>query len=111
MCNFFVDVDASFRCNQVLLQWDEPHMEVKKRWNFLDQLMPLYSTQSGFYKEDFPSTSLMDKTHKLLASISSDDSVWKIITSVTSRATQTPQRRGVLIRPIEPYDSDDECVR
>ncbi|XP_044359906.1 uncharacterized protein [Triticum aestivum] len=100
-------VDASFRCNQVLLQWDEPHMEVKKRWNFLDQLMPLYSTQSGFYKEDFPSTSLMDKTHKLLASISSDDSVWKIITSVTSRATQTPQRRGVLIRPIEPYDSDD----
>ncbi|KAE8771400.1 Ninja-family protein AFP3 [Hordeum vulgare] len=93
---------GSFRYGQVLLQWDEPHLELKKHWNFLDQLMPLYSTQSRFYGETFPSTILMDKAH-----ISSGDSVLKIITSVTSRATQTRQRRGVLIRPIEPYDSDD----
>ncbi|KAF7033919.1 hypothetical protein CFC21_044986 [Triticum aestivum] len=98
-------VDASFTCNQVLLQWDTTHVEHKEHWNFLDQFMPLYSTQSRFYRQSFPSTSLMDKAHKLLASISSGDSVLKMITSVTSQATQTPQRRGVLVWPIEPYDS------
>ncbi|KAI5001396.1 hypothetical protein ZWY2020_026046 [Hordeum vulgare] len=100
-------VDASFICNQVLLQWDKSHVELKEHWNFLDQFRPLYSTQSRFYRESFPGTSLMDKAHKLLASISSGDSVLKMNTSVTSQATQTPQRRGVLVRPIERYDSDD----
>ncbi|XP_048565524.1 uncharacterized protein LOC125545570 isoform X3 [Triticum urartu] len=102
---------GSFRCGQVLLQWDKPHMEPKEHWNFLDELMPLHSTQSRFYGESLPSTSLMDKAHKLLASTSSGDSVLKMITGVTSRATQTPQRRGVLIRPIEPYDSNADIFR
>uniref|UniRef100_A0ACD5WQH4 Uncharacterized protein n=1 Tax=Avena sativa TaxID=4498 RepID=A0ACD5WQH4_AVESA len=43
--------------------------------------MPLYSTNSRFYGESFPSTSLMDKTHKLLGSISSIGSVWKKLTT------------------------------
>ncbi|KAF7033918.1 hypothetical protein CFC21_044985 [Triticum aestivum] len=98
----------SYKIGQVLLQWDKPHVELKEQWNFLDQLMPLYSTQAVLYRESFPSTSLMEKAHKLMGSISSGDSVMKIITSLPSRTTQTPQRRGVLIRPIEPYDSDDE---
>ncbi|VAH82943.1 unnamed protein product [Triticum turgidum subsp. durum] len=102
------DTYGSFRCGQVLLQWDKPHVEPKEHWNFLDELMPLHSTQSRFYGESFPSTSLMDKVHKLLASTSSGDSVLKMITGVMSRAMQTPQRRGVLIRAIEPYDSDDK---
>uniref|UniRef100_A0ACD5XIY8 Uncharacterized protein n=1 Tax=Avena sativa TaxID=4498 RepID=A0ACD5XIY8_AVESA len=60
-------LDWSFRCGRVLLQWDNPRVEP----------MPLYSTNSRFYGESFPSTSLMDKTHKLLGSISSIGSVWK----------------------------------
>ncbi|XP_044977963.1 uncharacterized protein LOC123445096 isoform X3 [Hordeum vulgare subsp. vulgare] len=102
---------GSFRCGQVLLQWDKPHVEPKEHWNFLDELMPLHSTQSRFYGESFPTTSLMDKAHKLLASNSSGDSVLKMITIITSRATQAPQRRGILIRPIEPYDSDADIFR
>jgi hypothetical protein len=85
-------------------------VELTERWNFFDQLMPLYNTKPRFYRESFPSTSLMDKAHKFLASISSGDSVWKMITSVTSQAMKTHQRRGVLTRSIEPYDSDQECV-
>ncbi|XP_044346536.1 uncharacterized protein [Triticum aestivum] len=100
-------LDASFRCNQVLIQWDEPHVELKKHRTFLDQLMPLYSTQSRFNRESLPGMRVMDKADKLLASISYGDSVWKMVTSITSRSTQTPQRRGVLIRLIKPYDSDD----
>ncbi|XP_037416284.1 uncharacterized protein LOC119278984 isoform X2 [Triticum dicoccoides] len=100
-------IDASFTCGQVLLQWYKPQVELKEHWNFLDQLMPLYSTQSGFYRESFHSTSLMEKAHKLMGS-TSGDSVMKIITSLPSRATQTPQRRGVLVQPIAPYDSHDE---
>ncbi|KAM0887665.1 hypothetical protein ACQ4PT_028871 [Festuca glaucescens] len=99
---------GSFRCGQVLLQWDKPHVEFTERWNFFDQLMPLYNTKPRFYRESFPSTSLMDKAHKILASISSGDSVWKMITSVTSQAMKTHQRRGILTRSIEPYDSDQE---
>ncbi|XP_047054778.1 uncharacterized protein LOC124660971 isoform X3 [Lolium rigidum] len=99
---------GSFRCGQVLLQWDKPHVELTERWNFFDQLMPLYNTKPRFYRESFPSTSLMDKAHKFLASISSGDSVWNMITSVTSQAMKTHQRRGVLTRSIEPYDSDQE---
>lgn len=102
---------GSFGCGQVLLQWDKPHVEPKERWNFLDQLMPLYSTQSRFYSEKFPNIGLMDKALKLLASISSGDSILKMapwIKPVTNRATQTSQRRGILIRPIGPYDSNVE---
>ncbi|XP_037416285.1 uncharacterized protein LOC119278985 [Triticum dicoccoides] len=80
----------SYKIGQVLLQWDKPHVELKEQWNFLDQLMPLYSTQAVFYRESFPSTSLMEKAHKLMGSISSGDSVMKIITSLPSRTTQTP---------------------
>jgi hypothetical protein len=86
-------------------------VELKEHWNFLDQLMPLYSTKSRFYTESFPGTSLMDKAHKLLASISSGNSVSKMITSGMSQVSLTPERRGVLIRPIGPDDSDDEYVR
>jgi hypothetical protein len=86
-------------------------VDLRERWNFLDQFMPLHSAKSRLYGERYPSKSLMDKDHKLMASISSGDSVWKMIASVTSQVTQATQRRGILIWPVEPYDSDDECVR
>jgi len=77
---------TEFNTNQtarpVHLILDRPNVELRKRrWDLLEQLMPLYSCQQKSNKSVLPTMHLMSE--------------------------QTRRRGGVLIEPLEPDDSDE----
>ena len=68
----------------VHLVMDRPNVELRKRgWDLLEQLMPLYSCQRKLNKSVLPTMRLM---------------------------SEQTRRRGVLIEPLEPDDSDERCI-
>ncbi|KAL6908137.1 hypothetical protein ACP4OV_002307 [Aristida adscensionis] len=79
----------------VQLIWDMPILEPRKSWNLLDQLMPLYTCQPTFYNGGLPTMHLMTECLGSLKFIPKD-------------AMQTHWKRGVLVRPLEPDDSDEK---
>ena len=72
---------------------DRPNVELRKRrWDLLEQLMPLYSCQQKLNKSVLPTMHL---------------------TSEQTRRRGGPKpytALGVLIEPLEPDDSDERCI-
>ncbi|XP_039777975.1 uncharacterized protein LOC120645239 isoform X2 [Panicum virgatum] len=82
----FHAIGTEFNTNQTALPvhliLDTPNVELRKRrWDLLEQLMPLYSCQHKSIKSVLPTMRLMSE--------------------------KTPRRGGVLIEPLEPDDSDE----
>lgn len=82
----------------VLLVWDKPNVELRKSRNLLDQLMPLYTCPPKFYNCGSPAMHLMIGHPGSLNFMPQD-------VIQTTRA-----KKGILIEPLEPDDSDEECV-
>uniref|UniRef100_J3ML40 Calmodulin binding protein-like N-terminal domain-containing protein n=1 Tax=Oryza brachyantha TaxID=4533 RepID=J3ML40_ORYBR len=90
-CTEFIMNQAMF---PVQLVRDMPHREPTKRWNLLDQLMPLYSCQPTLNNCGLASMRLM-RDH------------FGSLTIVPKEVMQTRRKRGVLIEPLEPDVSDE----
>ena len=79
----------------VQLVWDRPNVgPIKRDWNLLDQLMPL----PKFSNCGLPTKRLMQE-HLVYSR-----------TIMSKEVMQARRNTGVIIEPLEPDDSDDECV-
>ena len=80
----------------VQLVWDRPNVgPIKRDWNLVDQLMrlPKFSNCGGL-----PTKRLMQE-HLVYSR-----------TIMSKEVMQARRNTGVIIEPLEPDDSDDECV-
>lgn len=82
----------------VQLLWDVPNVESTKRWNLLDELMPLYSCQKKYTNGGSPTMGLMPALYVSLMAI------------IPKEVAQGRRKRGVLIELLEPDHSDEKCV-
>jgi hypothetical protein len=79
----------------VQLVWDRPIVgPIKRDWNLLDQLMQL----PKFSNCGLPTKRLMQE-HLVYSR-----------TIMSMEVMQARRNTGVIIEPLEPDDSDDECV-
>ena len=88
------------RTMPVQLVWDRPNVgPIKRDWNLLDQLMrlPKFSNCGGL------------PTKRLMQEYMQEHLVYSRII-MSKEVMQARRNTGVIIEPLEPDDSDDECV-